>query len=349
MLSSLGGAVAGFPGALIGSAGSKLIDGLFGSDPNKQNKEIMQMQNQFNAQEAQKNRDFQVDMFNRTNSYNSPKAQMQRFMEAGLNPDLMYGNGASSIAAQSPSGSQASGSSPIAAVDMQQRAANVALTQAQTRLIEHQADNLDADTVKKGAETAGILTYNEFQRQLLQGQIDLNGVQIKLGQSQIALNDQQAKVLYETVTKIQKETLVLDKTLDELSAKIRNLDADTALKKIQEVFERESLQPRLDEIASRIGVNKAQVINLIESLAIQRAGLEIQGRLADSQIELNNANKTFITTSNGRLQYDFEIDQGQHSGSFRELERKGQTAGLITKDMNYIVQLISAAFGAPRP
>ena len=166
-VSGLAGSLSGVAGGFVGSAGSKLIDGLFGSDPNKKNKELMQMQNQFNAQEAQKNRDFQVDMFNRTNEYNSPKAQMQRFMEAGLNPDLMYGNGASSIAAQSPSGSQASGTSPIAAVDMQQRAANVALTQAQTRLLEHQADNLDSGTNLNNANTQTQLTYNEFQRQLL--------------------------------------------------------------------------------------------------------------------------------------------------------------------------------------
>nr|QJB21653.1 MAG: DNA pilot protein [Microvirus sp.] len=33
-----------------------------------------------------------LDMWNRTNAYNSPASQMQRLKEAGLNPNLIYGN-----------------------------------------------------------------------------------------------------------------------------------------------------------------------------------------------------------------------------------------------------------------
>lgn len=34
-----------------------------------------------------------LDMWNRMNTYNSPKEQMSRFDEAGLNPNLMYSQG----------------------------------------------------------------------------------------------------------------------------------------------------------------------------------------------------------------------------------------------------------------
>ncbi len=36
---------------------------------------------------------FNLDMWNRTNEYNSPMAQMERLKQAGLNPNLMYGQG----------------------------------------------------------------------------------------------------------------------------------------------------------------------------------------------------------------------------------------------------------------
>lgn len=67
-------------------------------------------QNQFAAAEAQKQRDYQTEMWNLTNQYNSPLAQMERFKEAGLNPHLIYGKGthgnatAMSGAKASPSG-----------------------------------------------------------------------------------------------------------------------------------------------------------------------------------------------------------------------------------------------------
>ena len=39
------------------------------------------------------NRQFALDMWNRNNEYNTPLAQMQRLKDAGLNPNLMYGQG----------------------------------------------------------------------------------------------------------------------------------------------------------------------------------------------------------------------------------------------------------------
>ena len=65
-----GGALGGVPGALVGGAlgvASSLIGGLFGkhntNNTNKMNYLIMQEQNRFNAEEAQKNRDWQELMY----------------------------------------------------------------------------------------------------------------------------------------------------------------------------------------------------------------------------------------------------------------------------------------------
>lgn len=35
----------------------------------------------------------QIDLYNMQNEYNSPKSQMQRYQDAGLNPNLIYGQG----------------------------------------------------------------------------------------------------------------------------------------------------------------------------------------------------------------------------------------------------------------
>lgn len=43
-----------------------------------------------------------MDMWNVQNQYNSPEAQMQRFMDAGLNPHLIYGQGNSGNASAPP-------------------------------------------------------------------------------------------------------------------------------------------------------------------------------------------------------------------------------------------------------
>jgi hypothetical protein len=76
-------------GGLFGGVGS-VISGAIGakttSDTNKTNLKINQMNNDFNAREAQKARDFQLDMWNKENEYNSASSQRKRLEEAGRNP-----------------------------------------------------------------------------------------------------------------------------------------------------------------------------------------------------------------------------------------------------------------------
>lgn len=75
--------------ALI-SAGGSLLGGVAGSlfgkksqdNTNKQQMELAKYQYEKN-----------LEMWNRQNEYNAPSAQMQRYQEAGLNPNLIYNSG----------------------------------------------------------------------------------------------------------------------------------------------------------------------------------------------------------------------------------------------------------------
>ena len=167
------------------------------------------------------------------------------------------------------------------------------------------------------------MTVNSFLKQFWQGQIDLQGIQLKLGESQLDLNEEQQKVLYQTAQKLEKEGKLIDASLDEIAAKIRNLDADTALKKIQEAFENKSMQLRLDKLASEIGVNKAQAKSLIESLIIARCGLEIQKEqnqiawmTGAASADAADAAAGLSVTQTGALQFDLEVKNGKHVSTF---------------------------------
>lgn len=70
----------------IGSVVSGAIGAKTTADTNKTNLKINQMNNDFNAREAQKARNFQLDMWNRENQYNSASSQRKRLEEAGYNP-----------------------------------------------------------------------------------------------------------------------------------------------------------------------------------------------------------------------------------------------------------------------
>lgn len=78
-----------YAGGLFGGLGS-VLSGVIGakstSDANKTNLKINQMNNDFNAREAQKARDFQLDMWDKENEYNSASSQRKRLENAGYNP-----------------------------------------------------------------------------------------------------------------------------------------------------------------------------------------------------------------------------------------------------------------------
>lgn len=99
---------------IVGDVVSTVGNAVSTNKTNKTNMAINQMNNDFNAAEAEKARQFQLDMWNKTNEYNTASAQRQRLEEAGLNPYLMMNGGSSGTAQSSGSTSPASASSPLA-------------------------------------------------------------------------------------------------------------------------------------------------------------------------------------------------------------------------------------------
>lgn len=141
------------------------------------------MQSEQNALDRQ----FQLDMYNRQrghalddwnmqNEYNSPRAMMQRYKEAGLNPHLIYGNQGSTPSVRSSSAG--TGAMPAPKVDYSAIAQGLSAffsimqTQAQTDNIRASKELIDAQTGKVQNETAlgelalkrGLATYDDDVR-----------------------------------------------------------------------------------------------------------------------------------------------------------------------------------------
>ena len=71
------------------TAGASLLGNIFNAGSVKKTN---QRQQDFNTQMYQRQRADALADFDKLNAYNSPSQQMQRFKEAGLNPNLIYGN-----------------------------------------------------------------------------------------------------------------------------------------------------------------------------------------------------------------------------------------------------------------
>ena len=98
---------------VVGQVASSIGNAVSTNKTNKTNMAINQMNNEFNAAEAEKARQFQLDMWNKTNEYNSASAQRSRLEEAGLNPYLMMSGGSAGTAQSSGSSASASAAPPL--------------------------------------------------------------------------------------------------------------------------------------------------------------------------------------------------------------------------------------------
>lgn len=91
-MSIVGGIISGV-GSLLGGIGSSAMNNKAVRDTNKANMEIAKYQAQWQQQENEKAYQRSLNMWNLQNEYNSPTQQMARIRAAGLNPNLVYGNG----------------------------------------------------------------------------------------------------------------------------------------------------------------------------------------------------------------------------------------------------------------
>lgn len=132
----------------LASGAASLAGNLVGtSSSNSKNMKINKMNNEFNAREAEKARQYQTEMWNRTNEWNSPKNIRKRLQEAGYNPYLGMDSSNVGTAQGTGSSSSASAAPPIQNNPLQFDGIQSALSTA---------IQMDNDTKVSNAEVANL-------------------------------------------------------------------------------------------------------------------------------------------------------------------------------------------------
>lgn len=134
-----------------------------------------------------------IDDWNRQNEYNSPEATMRRLKEAGLNPNLVYGDGATTVA-QSVRSTESKAWNPQApdygnvskaALEGLGAYQDFTLQQEQVKNMVAQRENMQLDSILKS--------------------IEVSSNQIKNAKGSLELS--QARDLYDTTVQTAKEQL----------------------------------------------------------------------------------------------------------------------------------------------
>lgn len=175
------------------------------------------------SRQNKKNRQFAVDMWNRQNEYNTPQMQMQRFKEAGLNPNLIYGQG------------NAGNAGAVQSPEMQAPQWGDALSKAVPAGVQAITSMYDLDL--KSAQTDNLHAQNV----VLQNEASLKAAQVAktLTEGQRADFDLAfEKELRQISADARKEALRQLRTNTELSINRDAREAASVSQSIEESFER---------------------------------------------------------------------------------------------------------------
>lgn len=260
----------------------------------------------------------QLEMWNATNY----GAQMKHLKEAGLNPGLLYGMGGA--------GGATTGNASAMPTSQGGHGMDIAGA-AQLALLKAQRENIEADTVKKKVEAEKTA-----------------GVDTELGKGQVANLAQQTKN-----AELQNEIMGIDKRIKALQEDILDATQYYEMGKVLEEWRKLSGEART--AAARGDIDTATTEEVIKQESIRTAGMLIENRLREKNIELTDAqiNKisadievAFKEAETGRWNAESNA-KNANTNANRALQAIASETGLGLDDVQSILSAIAigAQFG----
>lgn len=309
-------------GGLIGAGGSLLssIFNLFSQkSANDTNKEL-----------AKYNWEQQIAMWERNNEYNTPENQMKRLMAAGLNPNLMYGQGNTGNSTSVPT-PQLPHVDPYRMDDPSAAIIRGMQYGRDLELQESQIKNNEA-LANYNAEKAATESYNRAMKALQKSDLefDLN-LKRELKQTTVDMAFNRLAQAQETLGGLQLDNQFKRDTYD-------NRVKATALSNRQMVAS-------IDEIRSRTNLNYVQANKVsaeIGLIAEQVVGQQIKN--SDSRLEYAYKSQTFQTRVDKVGQELTNLILSGDKSKIESWARKNGITGPLAPLISNVQQLVDRLF-----
>ncbi len=225
-----------------------LLSSIGAHETNKTNLKIARETNQANRANQEYQNDWNLNMWNMQNEYNSPLAQRQRLEAAGLNPIFNGIDGAGNAGALQSAPFTAVNGAPMLneGAPMGESIANLGKTLAEIELMRSQAKKNDADRGLTEVET-------ETKKLRQKGEIEIQGVIISGFRKDNDIKDETIKNFVAERSKTEAEAKEIE---DRIASRKRELDikdftakADKAYKEAIVDIEKSRLDQKDKEIA----------------------------------------------------------------------------------------------------
>lgn len=308
-----------------GAIGSWLTQGTQHRHEKALNERTIQAQ----KEQAQFAYDKDLEMWNRANEYNAPTAQMARLREAGLNPNLVYGKGATATSsaqlpkynATRPEYNYSPPLNPAAMLDAYNNFrltnAQIDIAKAQARKTNAEADNADNYYYNRAELMAGQSKWipKKLREQIEGMQLGRDKTLMDLG-VKYGLDVQGLNKLWSTTgNAFSAQQLAATPEGRRHRAVTGNLLSQILTRKEQRDNIQSTIRNRelktdyyLVDLFSRIGLNSADMLlkmlptNMLKGIG--RRGAQMRGVKSMSNKDYLKTNKKFKTKQNWNTKYD---------------------------------------------
>lgn len=257
----------------------KFGDGLLNWFRAKTGQELSNAQlqaNAFNAAEAQKARDFNLQMYQ---DYESPKAMMEQYKAAGLNPALMYeGYNPAAVSSNATASSVAPTSEANILTDGIQAILGMVSAKQQIDLQKAQIRSINADTEGKKIDNAN-------KQEMYDWQFDTSEANIKKIQSEISKNSAEVDKITQDIKESASRIDVNNKQIEIGDKKIELMGSE------KELNETKAALNRLD--AQKMEILMPYVAQVQEA-QLKLTEAQTEQAKATAQNQLEQANYTFL-------------------------------------------------------
>lgn len=235
-------------------------------DENQKNRE-------YNLNLAQRQNQWNIDQWNRENSYNTPAAQMARYRAAGLNPDLMYGQ--QNLAAASPEMTAGEASQPtdMSAIGQKQTALTMASAALDNAIKVQQLKGLKEEN--KGKELDNVdKKYSNYFNKLRSDDEYFMRHYFTTGD----IPDEQefaerfgGMLSYHDIQMLNRLRTDVKKNKNEYES----TSVDLAIKEIDRKFKEDSVQYLLDDLAEKLKITKEEAKNYAKMVSLRLKGMDL--------------------------------------------------------------------------
>ena len=272
----MGGFFSGFGfGDVLGGVSSvagSIANAITSKKARKWQSQENERQRQYMSELASRQNQWNLEQWNRENAYNSPSNKMKLLREAGLNPDLMYGQGAGSLQAASSPQLTAGEAGPT--MDYSKFMPNLELSSIAQNMAS--ARLLNAQAKKTDSETTGQELQN-FYQSVLNKYIDEDQRQhLKLQHGEIIINGKVSEELAAQINLLNNQADEVQQSIDESKKRVEKMDNDTQLAWMNFYLDASETQALIEKIQAETDLTREQA-----RMYVAKTQAEINGINAD--------------------------------------------------------------------